>query len=130
MLLLLLTVTSITACLILKRKGLNLSTNIEYSNSETRVGNHREANIVTNVNIAYKSVQQTVPINYAELEVMYSTAESLQSMESMEENVAYESSNAAIKQISLRSNVAYYKSERKLSEENDYDHIDDQYDYI
>lgn len=115
----------------LKRKGFNLSTNIEYSNSDTSVGNHQEANIVTKVNIAYKSVQQTVPINYAELEVMYNTAESLcrQSMESMEENVAYESSNAA-PQISLGSNVAYCKSGRELTEENDYDHIDDQYDYI
>lgn len=115
----------------LKRKCFNyLSTNIEYSNSETSVGNHQEANIVTKVNIAYKSVQQTVPIN-DELEVMYNTAESLriESMESMEENVAYEPSNAA-PQISLGSNVAYHKSERELSEENDYDHIDDQYDYI
>ena len=123
----------------LRRKRFNLlATNIEYSNSETRAGNHREANsyIVTKANIAYKSVHATgtemVPVNAAELEVVYDTAETQvqQSTESMEHNLAYESFTDD--KISLGPNIAYNKSDGVLSEESDrYEHInDDQYEYI
>ena len=88
-----------------------LATNIVHGNSETRAGNHREANsyIVTKANIAYKSVHaagtEMVPVNAAELEVVYNTAESQQSTESMEQNLAYESFTGD--KISLGPNIAY-----------------------
>ena len=129
---LLLIVASITACLILKRKHFNLSTNTNTDSSETSVGNQREAKIDTEVNIAYRSVHgtETIPAANAELEVVYDTPESLQSTENMEQNMEYGS--FTVDRISLGSNVAYYKYENlwTFSEESDNDHDNDQYDYI
>ena len=128
-LLLLLTVSSVTTCLILKRKGFTLSTN---SSSKTSVGKQQEVNIITEDNIAYncKSVRAEVthvPIDTA-LEVVYDNAE-LRSTDSMEENIMAYYESLTVDEISLRSNAAYHKSERALSRESDCD-ISDQYEYI
>ncbi len=105
-----------------------MSTN---SNSEVCVGKHREANIVTEDNVAYncKSVHAEVlhVSNSTELETVYDDAELRRSTGSMEENMAYES--FTVDQISLGSNVAYHKTGRELSGESDCD-ISYQYVYI
>jgi hypothetical protein len=125
LLLLLLTVSSITTCFILKRKHFILSTNRNSEICDT-VGKHREANIVTEDNVAYncKPVHADYVSNTTALEVVYDNAELT---DSMEENMAYES--ITVDQISLGSNAAYHKSGRPLSGESDCD-ISYQYDYI
>ena len=141
MLLLLLTVSSVTICIIiLKRKGFTLSTN---SNSKASMGK-QEANFVTDDNRS-KSVRAEVlhASNNVALEVVYDNLDlrstdsmeenmaygnaDLQSTDSMEENMAYES--FTMDEISLRSNTAYYKSGGVLREESDCD-ISNQYEYI
>ena len=99
-LLLVAAIVSIIACLVVKQRGYNLSTDVEHSDS------NKEFNIVTETNTAYKSVKQVPTI---ELEGLYidtsSPGEGTTKLQlstenqdyelNMEENVAYGSSTAA-----------------------------------
>ena len=92
--------------------------------------------VITESNIAYKSVQHAETINAGEEMTQchgsgkQSSGQNWDSKLDMEQNMAYESSSAAQISCSTKINVAYYKSGRQL-EENVYE-IDglDEYDYI